>query len=93
MSRRFAGVGVGISAARLQEIAAGAPAAADELANVNFALVATEMKRQERLAKSKRSRRRSIRWLLVAGLVVVAVNLLSCLAYVFISLALHASAF
>ncbi|MBV9319606.1 MAG: hypothetical protein JO106_06795 [Mycobacterium sp.] len=92
MSRRFAEVGVGIPAARLQQIAAGAPFASDELVDVNFALCATEIKRQERRAKLKRSQRRATQWLIVAGLVLAALNLLLCMAYVFISLALHESA-
>ena len=92
MSRRFADVGVGIPAARLQQLAAGAPFASDELVDVNFALCATEIKRQERRAKWKRSQRRATQWLIVAGLVLAALNLLLCMAYVFISLALHESA-
>jgi hypothetical protein len=92
MSRRFAGVGVGIPAMRLREIAAGAPVADDELADVNFALAATEIKREERLAKFVRTQRRGMRWLIVAGLVLAALNFLVCMAYIF-SLALHASPF
>lgn len=91
MSRRFAGVGVGIPAARLQQIAAGAPFAFDELVDVNFALCATEIKRQERRAKLKRGRHRATHWLIVAGLVLAALNLLLCMAYLFIILALHES--
>jgi hypothetical protein len=91
MSRRFAGVGVGIPATRLQQIAAGAPFASDELVNVNFALCVTEIKRQERRAKIKRGQHRATQWLIVAGLVVAALNLLLCLAYLVISLALHES--
>jgi hypothetical protein len=89
MSQRFAGVGVGIPAARLQEIAAGAPPASEELVSVEFALAAIEIKREERLAKFKRSQRRGIRWLIVAGLVLVALNVLLCMTYIFISLVLH----
>ena len=51
MSRRFAGVGVGIGAARLREIASGSPASAAELADVDVAVVASEFKHQERVAK------------------------------------------
>lgn len=91
MSRRFADVGVGIPAARLREIAAGAPSASDELVNINFALAATEIKREERIAKFKRRRRRAIYWLLVAGMVLAALNLLFCMTYVFVILALHDS--
>ncbi|WP_343599205.1 hypothetical protein [Mycobacterium sp.] len=93
MSRRFAGVGVGIAAVRLQELAAGAPVAGDELADVNFAVVASEMQRAERLARFQRNRRRCVEYLLVAGLVLASLNLLFCLAYLFVSLALHDAPF
>lgn len=89
MSRRFADVGVGIPAARLRAIAAGAPPASDELVAVNFAFAATETMRQERIAKFKRRRRRFIYWLIVAGMVLAALNLLLCMTYVFVILALH----
>jgi hypothetical protein len=92
MSRSFAGVGVGIPARRLREIAAGLPIASDELTDVNFAFVAAQIKRDGRVAKFKRSRRRGIRWLMVGGMALVAMNLLLCMAYV-LSLAMHASAF
>ncbi|ORV18507.1 hypothetical protein AWB95_03225 [Mycobacterium celatum] len=91
MSRRFAGVGVGIPASRLQEIAAGAPFLSDELVDVNFALTATEIMRQQRHAKLRRRRRDVIHWLIVAGLVLASLNLLMCMAYVFITLVMHES--
>jgi hypothetical protein len=86
LSRRFAGVGVGIPAARLQEIAAGAPVSDNELTDVNFALTATEIKREERHAKFVRSQHRVVHWLIVAGLVLVVVNFLLCVAYLLFSL-------
>ncbi|ORB16305.1 hypothetical protein BST37_07060 [Mycobacterium noviomagense] len=89
MSRRFADVGVGIPAVRLQAIAAGAPAASSELVDVQFALAASQIQREERVAKFHRTRRRGIQCLLVAGLILAALNLLLCMAYVFISLVLH----
>ena len=81
MSRRFAGVGVAIPPERLQQIAAGAPVAGGEMMDVNFALAASEMKRDERLAKFQRGQRRGWRWLIVAALVLVSLNLLVCIAY------------
>lgn len=93
MSRRFADVGVGIPAARLREISAGAPFASDEFVDVNFALAATEIKHQQRRTKLKHTKRRAIRCLIVAGLVLAALNLLLCMAFVFVSLALHESPF
>jgi hypothetical protein len=76
MSRSFAGVGVAILPARLRQIAAGEAFAKGELIQVKFALIATEMLREQRHTKFERVRRRCIRWLLVAGLVIVALNLL-----------------
>jgi hypothetical protein len=93
LSRRFAGVGVRIPPARLQKIAAGAPAADDELADVNFALAATELKREARIAKLECGRRRCMRWLIVSGMILVLLNLLLCVAFILFSLAQHTSPF
>ncbi|HEX7323427.1 MAG TPA: hypothetical protein VF299_10970 [Mycobacterium sp.] len=89
MSRRFAGVGVCIPAARLREILAGAPSGPDESVDVNFAFAATEIKRTDRLARARRTRRRVVHWLVVAGLILAALNLLVLMGYAFIILALH----
>ena len=89
MSRRFAGVGVTIPPARLREIMAGASLPSEESVDLNFALAATEIKRSDRHARARRARQRVVHWLLVAGLVVAALNLLICVGYGFISLALH----
>jgi hypothetical protein len=91
LSRRFGGVGVAIPAMRLQQIAAGASAGDDELTDVSFALAATEIQHEERLAKLKRSRRRAVHCLIVAGLTLLALNSLLCMAYLILSLAVHAS--
>jgi hypothetical protein len=82
MSRSFAGVGVTIDPLRLRQIAAGAVFASGELAEVKFALIATETLREERHAKFVRGRRRCVHWLLVAGLIVAGLNLLISVAYV-----------
>ena len=74
---------------RLQQIAAGASAGDDELTNVSFALTATQIQREERLAKLKRGRRRAVRSLIVAGLVLLMLSSLLCMAVLFFSLALH----
>lgn len=91
MSRRFAGVGVGIAPARLREMAAGAPAADDELTDVSFAFVATEIQREQRHAKFAHGRRCAVRWLIVAGMVLLLLNVLICMAYGMLSLAQHTS--
>ena len=87
MSRRFATVGVGIPPARLRNIAAGAPFGDDELADVNFALAATEIQREQRVAKRRRGFRRVLWVLIFAGLVLASLNLLICMAYLMFSLA------
>ena len=93
MSRHFADVGVGIPAARLREIASGAPVDTDEWIDVEFGLVACEIRREQRLAKIARSRRRCTRWLIVAGMVLVALNALLCMAYVMLTYMEHAAPF
>ena len=87
MSRRFAAVGVGIPPARLRAMAAGAPFLGRELTDVNFALAATEMQREQRHATFERRRRCVIRWLIVAGMALVLLNVLVCMAYAVLSLA------
>jgi hypothetical protein len=89
-SRRFAAVGVEIAPSRLREIAADAAVTDDELVDVNFALVATELKRQARLARFAHGRRRATWWLIVAGMVLVVLNVLVCMAYILFSLAQQA---
>ena len=90
LSRRFGDVGVLIPATRLRQISAGARAGEAELTDVNFAIAATEIQREERLAKLRRGQRRVMRWLIVAGLVLLLLNALLCMAYVFFSMAIHA---
>jgi hypothetical protein len=89
LSRRFDGVGVAIPAARLRQLSAGACAADAELTDVSFAIAATELQREERLAKLKRSRRLLVRWLIVAGLILLMLNAMLCMAYLFFSMAVH----
>lgn len=89
MSRRFAGVGVQIPPARLREMSAGAPLASAESVDYAFALAATEIKQEQRLARAQRNRRRLIDALIVMGLMIAALNLLICMGYLFISLALR----
>ncbi|MHC9296943.1 hypothetical protein ACRCUN_31150 [Mycobacterium sp. LTG2003] len=93
LSRRFAGVGVTISAARLRQIAAGAPAADAELTNVEFARVACELARDKRLANSGRAKRHYANWLITAGMCLVALGSLLCMALLLFSLMLHTAPF
>jgi len=48
------------------------------------------MQEEQRLAKLKRHQRRVVRWLIVAGLVLLLLNSLMCMAYLFFSMTLHA---
>lgn len=93
MSRGFSRVGVQISPARLRAIAAGTPATPDERADVQFALVATATRREQRRAKVIRAKHRGVRWLVVAALVLTALNLLASAVYIMLSLLLHQSPF
>ncbi len=86
LSRRFARVGVETPPKRLRELLAGAPAAADELTDVNFAIIATRIDREKRIAKFKHLKRRGTRSLMFAGLVLVVLNFLFCVAYLLIDL-------
>lgn len=89
MSRRFAAVGVEIPPARLREMSAGAPLASEESVDYAFALAATEIKHEQRLARAQRNRRCLVNALIVFGLMIAALNLLICMGYLFISLALR----
>jgi hypothetical protein len=93
MSRHFAGVGVGIPAARLREVASGAPVDSDEWVDINFGLVASEIKREQRSAKIARSRRRGTYWLIEAAMILVALSVLLCMACAMFMLMEHASPF
>lgn len=65
----------------------GAPLAAHEMINVNFALIAIRLDRESRAARYKRLKKRGARSLLFAGLVMVVLNFLMCMAYVLLNLA------
>jgi hypothetical protein len=64
----------------------GAPLAAHELINVNFALIAIRLDRESRAARYKRLKRRGTRSLMLAALIMVVLNFLVCLAYVMLNL-------
>ncbi len=70
---------------------AGVPVADGEVTDVNFALIAIRLNREARAAKFKRLKRRSTRSLLFAGLVLVVLNFLFCLAYALLNLAQQAT--
>ncbi|OBH45482.1 hypothetical protein [Mycobacterium mantenii] len=80
-------MGVRTAPERLRELLAGAPLAAHEMMNVNFALIAIRLHRESRAARFKRLKQRSARSLIFAGIVMVVLNLLICMAYVLLNLA------
>ncbi|MCG7607779.1 hypothetical protein [Mycobacterium sp. CnD-18-1] len=93
MSRRFAGVGVGIGAARLREISSGAPAADSELEDVQFAVVADELMQDERLAKLSHGKQRCTMWLFVVIMGLIMFSSLLCMVVLMLSLMQHSAPF
>ncbi len=86
LCHRFERFGVHTAPERLQQMVAGAPAADDEVTDVNFALIAMQLNREARGARVKRLKRQGTRSLMFAGLVLVVLNFLLCLAYVLLNL-------
>lgn len=91
LSKRFAQVGVNTSPERLRLVLAGGPVTADEFADVSFAFIATQLKREQLSAKYKRLKRRGARSMIFVGLVLVTLNFLFCMAYALFSLTLESS--
>jgi hypothetical protein len=87
LCKRFARVGVETRPERLQQMLAGVPVADVEVTDVSFALIATQMNRESRAAKLKRLQRRGMLSLMFAGLILVVLNFLFCVAYVLLNLA------
>ena len=65
---------------------AGAPLAAHEVINVHFALIALRLDREWRTARYKRIKQQGTRSLMFAGLIMVVLNFLMCMAYVLLNL-------
>jgi hypothetical protein len=64
----------------------GMPVLDGEATDIHFALIATQINRQERAAKFKRLKRSCTRLLMFAGLILLVLNFLFCLAYVLLNL-------
>jgi hypothetical protein len=90
LSRRFARVGITTPPDRLRQMLAGAPAADAEVADFNFALIATQFKRDQFRARVRRIKRRGARSLLFVGMVLVTLNFLFCMAWALFNLTLEA---
>jgi hypothetical protein len=86
MCRSFADVGVDTGPVRLQQMLAGMPVSEEEVTDVNFALIATQLRRDERNAKRKQLQRQGTRSLMFAGMILLVLNFLFCLAYVMLNL-------
>ncbi len=86
LCRRFACVGVDTTPERLRQLVAGAPVPEDEATDVNFALIVTQINRETRAAKIRRLKRRGTHSLIFAGLVLVVLNFLFCVAYLLLNL-------
>jgi hypothetical protein len=86
MCRSFADVGVDTGPVRLQQMLAGLPVTDDEVTDVNFALIATQIKRDKRNAKRRQLQRQGTRSLMFAGMILLVMNFLFCLAYVMLNL-------
>lgn len=91
MSRQFAAVGVRVPAARLAQIAAGCPAAVDELFDVAFAETATRIRREQRHTRRVRAQRHCVHSVVVLGGTVLALAVVLGMGLVFFLMAAHAS--
>ncbi|UXA07264.1 hypothetical protein KXD96_03680 [Mycobacterium sp. SMC-2] len=87
MCHNFERVGVRTAPDRVQEMLAGAPLAADEAMDIHFALIALKFERETRAARYKRLKRQGTRSLMFAGLILVVLNFLMCMAYGLLNLA------
>ena len=90
LSRRFARVGVTTSPDRLRLMLAGSHVALAEVTDFNFAVIATEYRRDQTRARVRRAKRRGARSLLFVGMVLITLNFLFCMAYALFSMALAA---
>nr|WP_231639277.1 hypothetical protein [Mycobacterium sp. Marseille-P9652] len=72
---------------RLRAMLAGAPVPDNEVTDVSFALIAIQLQREARRARYRRFKRQGTRSLMFAGLVLVVLNFLFCMAYVLLNLA------
>lgn len=93
MSRRFAAVGVNLSADRLAEIAGGAPATDAELTDVAFAETATRFRDEQGRARRSRASRRCVHSAIVIGATVIALASVLLLGLTFFFLAEQTSPF
>ncbi|UQX10950.1 hypothetical protein [Candidatus Mycobacterium methanotrophicum] len=91
LSKRFARVGVNTPPERLRLVLAGGAVGADEVTDVAFAFIATQLRREQLSAKVTCLKRRCARSLIFVGLVLVTLNFLFCMAYALFSLTLEVS--
>jgi hypothetical protein len=77
----------------LREIAAGQPPSETERFDIAFAEAAIRIQGDQRQGKRVQVQRRCVHCAIVAGAVVVALNVLLCLGLAFFMLAAHTSPF
>ncbi|OBK35500.1 hypothetical protein A5658_08940 [Mycobacterium sp. 1245111.1] len=68
---------------------AGSPAAWADVADFQFAVIATQYRRDQFNARVRRMKRRGARSLLFIGMVLVTLNFLFCMAWALFNLALE----
>lgn len=91
LCQNFERVGVRTAPERLQQVLSGAPLADHEATDINFAFIAVQFNRNARATRYKRLKRYGTRSLIFAGLVLVVLNFLVCLAYALLNLAQQAT--
>ncbi|MHA3018684.1 hypothetical protein ACXPWS_00255 [Mycobacterium sp. BMJ-28] len=84
-SRRFSGVGVTITAARLRQLVAGTTATDDEMTDVRFALTALDIEAQRHQTAMRQARSSAVQGLIFVAVALVALNALLCLAFLMLS--------
>lgn len=65
---------------------AGMPCTENEATDIHFALIATQMERDRRSAKYRRLQRQGTRSAMFAGLILLVLNFLFCIAYLMLNL-------
>jgi hypothetical protein len=84
-SRRFAGVGVVITAVRLQELSSGIAATDTEATDVAFALTATELQRQRHHTMAVHARAAAVQVVIVVIMALVVLMVLLAMGYAFLA--------
>ena len=76
---------------QILKLLAGSPVAHAEVYDFNFAVIATQYRRDQLRARVRRMKRRGARSLLFVGMVLVTLNFLFCMAWALFNLTLESS--